>query len=162
MADLSDSPDDIIKYYKKLEEGYDCVFGSRFIKGSKVVDYPIIKLIINRIVNTFIQLIFKTKYNDLTNAFKAYKIEVIKDILPLKAAHFNITIEISLSALIRNYKIATIPISWYGRTWGQSNLKLRAMGRRYLATLIKIWFERLLILDDLVAEKSIIKPEDQV
>lgn len=161
MADLSDDPEDIAKYYYKLKEGYDCVFGSRFQKESKVIDYPIVKLYINRIVNKMIQLLFWTGHNDLTNAFKGYRYDVVQTILPLRAAHFNITIEMSLSTLIRQYKIASVPIHWYGRKWGQSNLKLRAMGRRYLATLIKIWFERILILDDLLAEKSVVKPEDE-
>ncbi len=161
MADLSDDPQDIIKYYHTLQQGYDCVFGSRFVKGSIVKEYPFLKLFFNRLINKILQLLFATRHNDLTNAFKAYKVDVVRDIMPLHAAHFNITIELSLSALIRNYKIAKVPISWYGRKWGQSKLKLRAMGRRYLATLIKIWFERILILDDLKAEKSIVKPEDQ-
>ncbi|BDA79157.1 polyprenol phosphate mannosyl transferase 1 [Leptospira kobayashii] len=157
MADLSDDPEDIVRYYNKIQEGYDCVFGSRFRNGSVVKEYPIVKYYVNRIVNSFLQLLFLTRHNDLTNAFKAYRASVIKNIHPLHACHFNITIELSLSALIRDYKIASIPINWYGRKWGQSNLKLRAMGRRYLATLLKIWFERLLILDDLLAEKSDIK-----
>ena len=161
MADLSDDPEVIAKYYYKLKEGYDCVFGSRFQKESKVIDYPIVKLYINRIVNKMIQLLFWTGHNDLTNAFNGYRYDVVQSILPLRAAHFNITIEMSLSTLIRQYKIASVPIHWYGRKWGQSNLKLRAMGRRYLATLIKIWFERILILDDLLAEKSVVKPEDE-
>lgn len=159
MADLSDDSHDIVKYYRKIEEGFDCVYGSRFIKGAVVKDYPGYKLFFNRLVNKALQFLFITKHNDLTNAFKAYRSEVIKSIMPLYSAHFNITIEMSLSALVRRYKIAEVPIHWYGRKWGQSNLRLRAMGRRYLATLIKIWFERLLILDDLLAEKSEIKKE---
>jgi dolichol-phosphate mannosyltransferase len=152
MADLSDDPADIVKYYRKIEEGYDCVFGSRFLKTSIVKEYPAIKLLVNRIVNKLLQLLFLTGYNDLTNAFKAYRAEVIHSILPLQASHFNITIEMSLSALIRGYKISQVPINWYGRKWGSSNLSLRSMGRRYLATLIKIWFEKLLIMDDLMTE----------
>lgn len=154
MADLSDDPEDIIRYYQKIREGYDCVFGSRFMKRSSVKNYPFLKLIINRIVNRMMQLMFMTKHNDLTNAFKCYKREVIHALRPLHACHFNITIELSLSALIRGYRIASIPITWNGRTWGQSNLKLKEMGRRYLATLLKIWFERMLILDDLMEEKA--------
>lgn len=153
MADLSDDPKDIVKYYRKLKEGYDCVFGSRFMKGSKVVDYPLKKLWVNRIVNRVIQLMFWCEHNDLTNAFKAYRYDVIKSIQPLRSSHFNITIEMSLSALIRGYKIAKVPINWYGRKWGSSNLRLRAMGRRYLATLMMVWFQRIFILDDLLAEK---------
>ena len=152
MADSSDSPDDVVACYRKIEEGYDCVFGSRFRKGSKVLQYPPVKLFFNRIVNAMLRVLFLTRFNDLTNAFKVYRRYVIESISPLQAAHFNITIEMSLSSLIRRFKIAEIPISWSGRTWGQSNLHLREMGRRYLCTLLMIWFERTLILDDLLVE----------
>ena len=154
MADLSDSPEDAVVCYRKLEEGYDCAFGSRFMKGSTVAHYPLLKLAIQRVVNNLIRVMFMTRHNDMTNAFKAYRRHVIDAITPLHAAHFNITIEMSLSALIRRFRIAQFPISWSGRTWGSSKLKLRAMGRRYLATLLKIWFERLLILDDLLQESE--------
>lgn len=152
MADRSDSPDDVVQCYRTLEEGYDCVFGSRFIRGSTVSHYPLVKRAVNRMVNSLIRVMFMTRHNDMTNAFKVYRRYVIESISPLQSAHFNITIELSLSALIRKYRIATVPISWSGRTWGVSNLKLRAMGRRYLATLLKIWFERLLVVDDLIQE----------
>lgn len=157
MADLSDSPKDVVACYRTIEEGYDCVFGSRFLEGSSVTAYPPLKLLANRIGNRLIQLMFMTHFNDLTNAFKVYRRHVVESIRPLHAAHFNITIEMSLSALIRQYTIASIPISWSGRTWGQSNLHIHEMGRRYICTLLKIWFERILIRDDLLAEKS--KPE---
>lgn len=152
MADSSDSPEDVVACYRKIEEGYDCVFGSRFRKGSKVTQYPPVKLFFNRIVNLGMRVLFLTRFNDLTNAFKVYRRHVIESISPLHAAHFNITIEMSLSCLIRRFRIAEIPISWSGRTWGQSNLRLREMGRRYLCTLLMIWFERMLILDDLLLE----------
>src|SRR6202011_1004566 len=135
MADLSDDPEDVVAYYRKIaKEGYDCVYGSRFIKGSKVVNYPIVKRVVNRIVNKCIQYMFWTRYNDLTNAFKAYRTAVIRDCGPYKASHFNLPLEMSLSALIRRYNIVQIPIRWYGRTWGSSNLRLVQMGRRYLST----------------------------
>jgi dolichol-phosphate mannosyltransferase len=153
MADLSDSPDDVVAYYRKIREGYDCVFGSRFTKGSEVQNYPPVKLFINRIVNRCIQLMFWTRLNDLTNAFKAYRTDVIRDCGPYRACHFNLTLEMSLGALIRNYNIAQIPIKWYGRTWGSSNLKLGEMGRRYLSTLLMMFFQRYLIADDLLADR---------
>lgn len=153
MADLSDDPADVVACYRKIEEGYDCVFGSRFTRGSQVTAYPPVKLIVNRLVNQMMRILFMTQFNDLTNAFKVYRRHVIEAISPLRAAHFNITIEMSLSALIRRYRIAQVPIRWSGRTWGSSNLKLKEMGRRYLCTLLKIWFERLLLLDDIIAEK---------
>lgn len=154
MADSSDHPDDVVRCYRKLEEGYDCVFGSRFVAGSKVTHYPPVKLVVNRMVNRAMQVLFVTHHNDLTNAFKVYRRHVIESILPLQAAHFNITIEMSLSSLIRRYRIAEVPITWSGRTWGVSNLRLRKMGRRYLCTLLMIWCERILILDDLMMENK--------
>jgi dolichol-phosphate mannosyltransferase len=153
MADLSDSPEDVVAYYRKIREGYDCVFGSRFIKGSVVENYPAVKLICNRIVNQCIRVMFWTRYNDLSNAFKAYRTAVIRDCGPYRACHFNLTLEMSLGALIRNYNIAQIPIQWHGRTWGSSNLRLVEMGRRYLSTLLMMFFQRYLIADDLLADR---------
>jgi dolichol-phosphate mannosyltransferase len=153
MADLSDSPEDVVAYYRKIGEGYDCVFGSRFIRGSKVENYPRFKLFCNRVVNRCIQVMFWTRFNDLTNAFKAYRTSVIRDCGPYRACHFNLTIEMSLGALIRRYNVAQIPINWYGRTWGSSNLKLGEMGRRYLSTLLMMFFQRHLIADDLMADR---------
>lgn len=152
MADRSDDPSDAVRYYRKICEGYDCVFGSRFIRGSRVSNYPPLKLIVNRIVNKAIQWLFWTSHNDLTNAFKAYRTQVIRECGPYHASHFNITIEMSLNALIRDYSIATVPISWEGRKWGSSNLRLREMGRRYLSTLLELFFKKILIRDDLSAD----------
>jgi dolichol-phosphate mannosyltransferase len=153
MADLSDSPEDVVAYYHKIREGYDCVFGSRFLKGSEVQNYPAFKLVVNRIVNRCIQVLFWTRHNDLTNAFKAYRTAVIRDCGPYRACHFNLTLEMSLGALIRDYQVAQVPIRWYGRTWGSSNLKLGEMGRRYLSTLLMMFFQRHLIADDLLADR---------
>ncbi len=153
MADRSDSAEDVVGYYHKIREGYDCVFGSRFVKGSVVENYPVGKLFVNRIVNRLIRIMFWTRFNDLTNAFKAYRTAVIRDCGPYRACHFNLTLEMSLGALIRNYNIAQIPVKWHGRTWGSSNLKLVEMGRRYLSTLLMMFFQRYLIADDLLADR---------
>jgi dolichol-phosphate mannosyltransferase len=155
MADRSDDPRDVVRYYRKLEEGYDCVFGSRFRRGSRVVGYPRGKLVVNRIVNKAIQLLFWTRFNDLTNAFKAYRRHVILECGPYSSSHFNLTIEMSLSALIRRYHIAEIPVNWYGRTWGSSHLSVYQMGRRYLSVLLKLFFERMLIGDDILEERLV-------
>jgi dolichol-phosphate mannosyltransferase len=154
MGDNSDDPKDIVKYFRKIEEGYDCVFGSRFIKGSSVSDYPMHKLIVNRMANTFLQCLFLTRNNDLTNAFKAYRREVLEAIKPMESLYFNITVELPLKALIRGYSIATVPINWYGRESGVSKLKIRDMGRRYLYTALYIWLQKVLINDDVRDRKK--------
>lgn len=160
MADLSDDPQDVVAYYRKIQEGYDCVFGSRFVRGSKVENYPRLKLIVNRIVNHCIRWMFWTRFNDLTNAFKAYRTEAIRACGPFNACHFNITLEMSLGVLTRKFHVAQIPISWYGRTWGSSKLKLHEMGRRYLSTLMMVFFQRMLISDDLIADRLAAREQD--
>jgi dolichol-phosphate mannosyltransferase len=155
MADLSDDPNDIVRYYTTINQGYDAVFGSRFMKGSVVKDYPRVKLVANRIGNNLLKLLFRTEHNDLTNSFKAFRAQAIRSILPLYSAHFNLTIEISLGLLVRRFKIARIPINWYGRTWGRANFKIAELGRRYLATLCKVYAEKIFIHDDLIGEHQV-------
>jgi dolichol-phosphate mannosyltransferase len=155
MADCSDDPHDIVRYYDLLAQGYDAVFGSRFLPGSVVKDYPRVKLIANRIGNFMIRMMFRTHHNDLTNAFKGFRANAIRSLMPLYASHFNITIEISIGLLIRNFKIATTPINWYGRTWGQAKFRIRELGRRYFATMIKLYAEWFFIRDDLMVEHKV-------
>jgi dolichol-phosphate mannosyltransferase len=152
MADLSDDPKDIVKYYDKINEGYDAVFGSRFMRGAVVEDYPVVKLLANRIGNKVTQLLFCTEHNDMTNAFKAYRADAVRSVMPLYSSHFNLTIEISLGIYIRRFRVARIPVNGRGRTWGSAKFKIRDLGRRYVATLLKLSAERLFIHDDLLAE----------
>ncbi|MDD5044284.1 MAG: glycosyltransferase family 2 protein [Candidatus Omnitrophica bacterium] len=149
MADASDDPEDIVRYFRKIEEGYDCVFGSRFIKGAHIYDYPKFKLFLNRLANTFIKLLFLRKENDITNAFKMYKTGVIKACSPLLASHFNITVEIPLKAITRGFKVTQVPISWYGRKSGVSKLKIKEITRKYLFTVFYVWLEKILLSDEL-------------
>jgi dolichol-phosphate mannosyltransferase len=155
MADMSDDPQDIVRYYHKINEGYDAVFGSRFMRGSIVTDYPKVKLLANRIGNKGLQFLFRTEHNDLTNSFKIYRAEAIRSIMPLFASHFNLTIELSLGVLVRRFSVARMPINWFGRTWGRANFRIKELGRRYLATLLKIYAERIFIHDDVIAEAGV-------
>jgi dolichol-phosphate mannosyltransferase len=142
MADGSDSPEDAHKYYRKLLEGYDCVFGSRFIPGGRVVDYPRHKLLLNRMANAFIRVLFRLKFNDITNAFKCYRREVVDAMQPLISPHFNLTVEMPLKAIIRGYSFAVVPITWTNRASGVSKLKIKEMGSRYLFIVLYLWLEK--------------------
>lgn len=148
MADLSDDPWDVVGYLRLLERGFDCAFGSRFLPGSKVVDYPKHKLLLNRLVNWGIRLLFRHGYNDTTNAFKAYRREVIDAAQPLLAQHFNITVELPLKAIVRGYSYAVVPISWRNRQAGTSKLRLQEMGSRYLFITLFVFLEHLLSRGD--------------
>jgi dolichol-phosphate mannosyltransferase len=141
MADGSDDPEDLVRYQQLLEDGYDCAFGSRFVHGAEVSGYPRFKLIVNRIVNWVIRLLFRHGYNDTTNAFKAYRREVIETVQPLLANHFNLTVELPLKAVVRGHSYGIIPISWRGRTAGRSKLALQEMGSRYLFIVLYVFLE---------------------
>jgi dolichol-phosphate mannosyltransferase len=142
MADESDDCRDVVRYWKELNKGYDCVFGSRFIKGGGTIDYPKLKYAINRVANQFLKLIFHIKLNDTTNAFKAYRKEVIDGCRPLISPHFNLTVELPLKAIVRGYTWTVVPITWRNRRTGESNLKLREMGSRYLFICMYVWLEK--------------------
>jgi dolichol-phosphate mannosyltransferase len=141
MADGSDHAEDLIRYHRELEQGWECVFGSRFIRGSRVHGYPRLKLLINRLANWFIRAIFRHHYNDTTNAFKAYRREVIDAIQPLLSNHFNLTVEMPLKAIVRGHTFRVIPISWTNRSAGRSKLGIREMGSRYLFIVLYVWLE---------------------
>jgi dolichol-phosphate mannosyltransferase len=141
MGDGSDDPEDLVTYYRLLQEGYDCAFGSRFMRESHVHDYPVLKLRLNRIANAVIRLLFRHGYNDTTNAFKAYRREVIQNAQPLLSHHFNLTVELPLKAFVRGYSYAVVPISWTNRTSGVSKLGIREMGSRYLFIVLTLYLE---------------------
>lgn len=143
MADLSDDPNDLVKFYRKAIEGnYDCVFGSRWEKGGKVIDYPILKKRINRLANFIVKTVFRIKYNDCTNAFKLYKRETIEGLKPFLSPHFNLTLELPLKAIVRGYTYVVVPNSWTNRKYGESKLKIKEMGSRYFFILMYCWIEK--------------------
>ena len=148
MADESDDCRDVVRYWDVLNTGYDCVFGSRFVKGGGVIDYPRIKYALNRMANLFIRVLFGVKLNDTTNAFKAYRRTVIEGCSPFISPHFNLTVELPLKAIVRGYSWTVIPITWRNRRTGVAKLKIKEMGSRYLFIVLYIWLEKYLSRGD--------------
>lgn len=142
MADESDDSRDVVRYWELLNEGWDAVFGSRFVKGGGVIDYPWLKLKINRLANFFIRVMFGVKLNDTTNAFKAYRTSVIDGCRPLLSPHFNLTVELPLKTIVRDYSWTVIPITWRNRRSGVPKLKIKEMGSRYLFICLYVWVEK--------------------
>ncbi len=148
MADGSDSPDDLVKYYDVLRNGAECAFGSRFVPGGGVFGYPRGKLVVNRVANWFVRMLFGLRFNDVTNAFKAYRAHVIDGCRPLLSPHFNLTVELPLKAVVRGYSYETVPISWHQRKIGMSSLRLQEQGSRYLFIVLIVLLEKLLTRGD--------------
>jgi dolichol-phosphate mannosyltransferase len=149
MADGSDSSKDLVRFYRTMrEQRVDCVFGTRFSKESSLIDYPLPKLILNRLANTFIRILFGLRYNDVTNAFKLYRKEVIQGLKPLLSHHFNLTVELPLKAIVRGYSYSVIPNSWTNRKHGVSKLKIKEMGSRYMFIILYCFIEKWLSRGD--------------
>ena len=147
MCDLSDDVNDIHKYYKIMtnNQNLDAVLGTRFAKNSKVRNYPYLKLLLNRLANNIIRILFLSKYNDFTNAFKIYKRTVLLKLFPIVSENFNVFLELPLKVITRklNYKI--IPINWYGRRIGESKFKIKEVGSKYIFTLLYCFLEKILL-----------------
>jgi dolichol-phosphate mannosyltransferase len=148
MADGSDSPEDLVRYFYVLRDRAECAFGSRFVPGGRVENYPRFKLVVNRLANFFVRVLFGLRYNDVTNAFKAYRANVIEGCRPFIAPHFNLTVELPLKAVVRGYSYETLPISWRQRQRGTSSLLLQEMGSRYLFIVLYVWLEKVLTRGD--------------
>jgi dolichol-phosphate mannosyltransferase len=149
MADASDLPEDLVRYFRIMnEQNLDCVFGSRFIRGGKTVDYPFLKLCLNRAANLFIQVMFGLRYNDVTNAFKLYRKHVIEGLQPLLSHHFNLTVELPLKSIVRGFSYTVLPNTWINRKTGISKLKIQEMGSRYLFIVLYCFIEKWLSRKD--------------
>jgi dolichol-phosphate mannosyltransferase len=142
MADESDDCRDVVRYWELLTEGWDTVFGSRFIRGGGVIDYPFHKLLVNRFANYFLRVLFRVPINDFTNAFKAYRRTALDGCRPFLSPHFNLTVELPLKSIIRGYTWTVIPITWRNRRSGISKLKIKEMGSRYLFVTLYCWLEK--------------------
>ncbi|KMP11022.1 family 2 glycosyl transferase [Candidatus Nitromaritima sp. SCGC AAA799-C22] len=155
MGDSSDFPDDLVKFYRTLLRGnYDAVFGSRFIPGGETADYPLFKLILNRMANSMIRMLFGLRYNDITNAFKLYRAETIKGLKPFLAAHFNLTVELPLKVIVRGYSYTWLPNRWTNRKTGAAKLKINEMGSRYMFIILYCLMEKYLTRGDYLKDKN--------
>jgi dolichol-phosphate mannosyltransferase len=152
MADESDDCRDVVRYWELLNQGWDAVFGSRFIRGGGVIDYPRHKLLLNRMANLFLRLLFHVPLNDFTNAFKAYRRSALDGCGPFLSPHFNLTVELPLKIIVRGYWWTVVPITWRNRRSGVSKLKIKEMGSRYLFIALYCWLEKYFSRGDYLAK----------
>ena len=149
MADASDDPRDLVNFYLEgTQKETDAVFGHRFASGGNVVDYPTLKLFLNRLTNWIICLLFAIRYSDVTNAFKLYRRSTLLGLEPLLSHHFNLTVELPLKVIVRGFSYSVIPNSWYNRKNGVSKLKIKEMGSRYWFIILYCLVEKWLSVGD--------------
>ena len=112
----------------------------------------------NRLVNWGIRVLFRHGYNDTTNAFKAYRREVIDSIKPFLSHHFNLTVELPLKAIVRGHSYAVIPTDWTNRAAGVAKLKMKEMGSRYLFIVLYVFLEHHLSRGDYRRDEKAVPP----
>ena len=122
------------------EEGCDGAIGSRYMKGGKLVNYPLTKKIMNRSFHFIVRALFHIRQKDLTNNFKLYKAEIIRD-LPWKSDDFAINAETGIFPIVAGYNIAEVPVSWIqrGAGMGKSKFRLFRVGWGYIKVIGYAW-----------------------
>ncbi len=147
MADLSDNLEVVdIMYRKIVDEGYDLVCGSRYMKGGKQYGGPFLKGLFARMAGVSLHWLTCIPTHDVSNSFKMYR-KTMLDAIPIDSnGGFEIGMEIAVKAYAAGYKITEIPSEWYDRTDGQSNFKLWAWLPHYLhwywLCIKNTWFRR--------------------
>ena len=157
MADASDSPADLVAYVRLLRPATTAP-SAPASSAAAATNYPRFKLALNRAANTFIRLVFRHGYNDTTNAFKAYRREVIETVQPLLSNHFNLTVELPLKAIVRGHSYGIVPISWTNRDERRLQARLKEMGSRYLFIVLYVFLEHHLSRGDYRRARHV--PED--
>lgn len=137
MADLCDDPQTINLMSEKINSGWDVVCGSRYMKGGRKKGGPKLQHFLSMFVCLSLKWITGLPTSDLTNAFKMYKIEVLKDIRTNPKSGVESSMETLLQVYFRGAKITEVPTSWKGRTIGKSKFKILERTPRYLK--IYLW-----------------------
>jgi dolichol-phosphate mannosyltransferase len=132
MADLSDDLARVNRMLELYREGYQVVVGSRYMKGGRIVNGPVLKQGLSRIAGVSLHWLRGIPTHDATNAFKIYDSEMLRQFQLESLRGFELNLEITVKAFLAGYRITEIPSTWRDRTQGQSKFKLFAWLPHYL------------------------------
>lgn len=137
MADLCDDPKTINLMYKKLEEGWDIVCGSRYIQGAGKEGGPKLQGFLSRLVSLSLHYLTGVPTKDVSNAFKMYRKKILRNVKFNPRAGVEASMKITLQAYFADARITDVPTHWVGRKVGKSKFKLLQRAPRYLR--IYLW-----------------------
>lgn len=132
MADLSDKLDVVDVMAAKLDEGFDLVCGSRYMKGGKQNGGPFLKSLFSRTAGLSLHYFTRIPTHDVTNSFKMYSKRLLDNITIESSGGFEIGLEITVKAYTQGYSIAEVPSEWFDRTEGTSNFHMWKWMPKYL------------------------------
>ena len=141
MADLCDDLSIVSKMFDKINEGYDVVCGSRYIKGGFRLGGSKIKGFLSCFVGWSLYYLLGLPTHDIANAFKMYRKKVI-DSIDIKCESFETSMEIPLKAYYLGFKMTEVPTVWRERTKGKSNFSMFKLLPNYLKLYIWAIFMR--------------------
>ena len=132
MADLSDDLAQVDRMLELYLQGYDVVAGSRYMKGGRIVNGPVVKQALSRIAGVSLCWLRRIPTHDATNAFKMYDSSMLKRFTLESQGGFELNLEITVKAFLAGYRIIEIPSVWHDRTQGKSKFKLWSWLPHYL------------------------------
>lgn len=142
-AEISEDPEDLAEMAKKMNEGYDMVFGNRFYADAKREGYELKKYIGNRLCNYTIKILFGMKSQDITNGIKIYKSSILKQ-MKTTSYGFEIFAEIPITAYVNGFRnFAEIPIKHKARDNVYSKFNLTKEGQRFFGAVTKCYLYKL-------------------
>lgn len=130
----SHKPSEIPQFIEKLEEGYDCVWGSRFIKGGGLENDPLYRRILSGGGTFLSNLVLGTKLKDMTSGFEAFKSDVLEKFDFDKFLSTGHMYQTEMRFYCRNYRTIEVPIHY---TAGKSSLKFKSV-KEALVILFKL------------------------
>jgi len=143
MADSSDDISIVDAMFAKINQGYDVVCGSRYMKGGRQIGGPKFKKFLSRTAGISLHLITGIPTRDATNSFKMYRKSLLDAIKIESRGGFEIGMEVVVKAFLKGYKIAEIPSTWQDRVAGKSRFKFGKWLPRYIRWYLYAVKERL-------------------
>ncbi|MBN1353055.1 MAG: glycosyltransferase [Candidatus Omnitrophica bacterium] len=131
MGDLSDDLDKIPEIVKKIGDGYDIVFASRYMKDGSSGDLDRLKAFLSSRFTVFTNILFGIKVHDITNAFRGFK-RTLAEKIKLENTDFAISPELAIKAHLLGYKMTEVPCSYKTRKAGKAKFKIFRMVMKYL------------------------------
>jgi dolichol-phosphate mannosyltransferase len=122
-ADGSHDPQDLVTILKEISN-YDCVLGSRWVPGGKVVNWPKSREILSRGGNSYARLMLGIDIGDATGGFRAYKTSTLKelDLSDIDSQGYCFQVDMVRRLLKKGFKIKEVPITFTERTIGTSKM----------------------------------------
>jgi dolichol-phosphate mannosyltransferase len=111
-AGFSHKPEDMPKFFARINEGYECIFGSRFCKGARLSDTPLKRRIISKGGTILANLLVGTKLEDMTSGFELFSRKAMERVLEkgiMSRAHF---FQTEIKTHCRVFKCVEVPIHY--------------------------------------------------